>query len=76
MSAQRLARFRRGLQHHDSFVGEQRWAQQFGQLGGGHLSRTQPIYRDVVGAGLLARLPKDRRDRTLDQQLFVPQHQM
>ena len=71
-----LAGFRGGLQHHDSFVGEQRWAQQFCQLAGADVTRAQAVYRDVVGAGLLTRLAQHRRDRALDQQLFVSQHQM
>ena len=43
-----------GLQHHHPFVGEQRRAQQFGELAGADLTGAQPVHRDVVGAGLLA----------------------
>ena len=35
-----------------------------------------PIHRDVVGAGLLACLPKDGSNRTLDKQFLVAQHQV
>ena len=65
-----------GLQHHHALVGEQRRAQQLGQLAGADLTGAQPIHRDVVGAGLLARRAQDRGDRALDQQLFVTQHQV
>ena len=65
-----------GFQHHHAFVGEQRRAQQFGELAGADLPRAHAIDRDVVGAGLLASRPQDRGDRALDKQLFVPEHQM
>ena len=65
-----------GLQHHDAFVGEQRRAEQLGELAGADLAGPQPVHRYVVGAGLRARLPQDRGDRALDEQLFVTQHQV
>jgi hypothetical protein len=71
-----LASLRGRFQHHHAFVGEQRRAQQFGELAGAHLPRAHAIDRDVVGAGLLASRPQDRGDRALDKQLFVPEHQV
>ena len=65
-----------GFQHHHPLVREQRRAQQFGQLAGAHLTGAQPIHRDVVGAGLLARRAQDRAHRALDQQLFIAQYQV
>ena len=50
--------------------------EQLGQLAGADLAGTQPVHRHVVGARLLARLPKDSGDRALDEQLFVTQHQV
>ena len=56
-----LACLRGGFQHHHPLVGEQRRAQQFGQLAGADLTRAQAIDRNVVGAGLLARVAQHRR---------------
>ncbi len=62
-----LAGFGGGLEHDDTLVGEQRRAEQLGELTGADLTGAQPVHRDVVGAGRGAGIPQHRRDGALDQ---------
>ena len=71
-----LARFGRRLQNNHTFVGEQRRAEQFGQLAGADLTGTQPVHRDVVGARLFTDASQHTRYRPLDQQLLVAEYQV
>ena len=65
-----------GFQHDDALVGEQRRAQQFGQLVDTDLTGPHPVDRDVVGTGALPRRPQHLRDSALDQQLLFSQDEM
>ena len=79
-----LTRFRGGFQHDDPLVGEQRRAEQFGELVGADVAGPHAAYRHVLaaeeiawlGARPLARRPQHVGYRSLDQQFLVAQHQM
>ena len=71
-----LARLGGRLEHHDAFVGEQRRAEQFGELVGADLAGAQPVHRDVLGARLLAGGAQHVGDGAVDEQLFITQDEV
>ncbi len=71
-----LACFGGRFQHHHPLVGEQRGAEQLGELGGADLTGAHAVHRDVVGARLLACGAQDIGHGALDQKFFVPKDQV
>lgn len=71
-----LTRLAGGFEHHHAFLGEQRRAQQLGELAGAHLAGPHPVHRDVVGPGLLTQRPQHRPHGSFDQQFLIAQNQV
>lgn len=71
-----LAGLAGGFQHHHTFIGEQRRAEQFGQFTGLDLAGPQPVNRDVGTADLGPHRRQHLRDGPFDQQFLVTEDQV